>query len=144
MTGNNVGCWSYHIKLLQQFEDDILVLKDYFIADGDAATLIDSAIKNLPSDWDLLYAGNCDSIIINCDHLLDKENILCEAKTNKPIAYTHGYILRNYTVASKLLEKSNSEIPLNFEMANIQSVPYIPAYCGGCEIRWWSFTELLA
>lgn len=43
-------------------------------------------------------------------YYLDREHTLC--KTNQQIACTHGYILRNYTVASNIFERGNAENPL--------------------------------
>lgn len=113
---SHVGCWLSHLKLMQKIEDlkiddNILILEDDFVADGDAVSLIDSAINKLPSNWDLLYVGHCDTRA-RCGNYLDREFDICKCRQNQPVGCTHGYLLRNYTVASRIFEQGNSEEPL--------------------------------
>lgn len=113
---SHVGCWLSHLKLMQKIEDskvedNILILEDDFVADGDAVSLIASAINKLPFNWDLLYVGHCDTRGC-CENYLDRKYDMCKCRKNQPIGCTHGYMLRNYSVASRIFERGNSEEPL--------------------------------
>lgn len=132
-SGSHVGCWLSHLKAFQQILEEpddkmSLIFEDDFIADGNAISLITDNLKSLPDDWDLFYAGHCDSRD-RCERYFGYD--VCKAKSEDKVVCVHAYIVKNKSVAKKLFDAGNVKEPVNadyfFQLAKINRFMTFPS-----------------
>ena len=133
-TAAHIGCWLSHLKafneILKQDVDKMsLILEDDFVADGNAIELVNKYLAQLEKnhEWDLFYAGHCDSRV-NCHRYLDATRKICSTVKQTPCA--HAYIVKNKSAAKKLLDAGNLKEPVNadyfFETAGLKRYMVFP------------------
>lgn len=127
-----LGCFLSHLKVFneianQQGDSMSLIFEDDFLADGSAIQLMNDYIKQLPSDWDLLYVGHCDGRHV-CKNYLNSEKSLCYSEAL--VVCVHAYLLKSKSVAKKLFDTANSIEPTNadfyFQKAGIKTYVVFP------------------
>jgi hypothetical protein len=79
--------------------DLFLILEDDIDVEADIAALLKQALESLPKDWEMFLLGHCD--------LTPVKTYATFCKTLQ-FSCAHAYVIRNSTVASKLIRWSNT------------------------------------
>lgn len=108
-----VGCWQSHLQAYYQMvervekmgevDSPIMILEDDVYLKPNATALINEGAASLPADWEIFFVGfKNDYCFYPVSPFLCRGSMLLDA---------HAYILRNASVAKKLIEYSNKDSP---------------------------------
>ena len=105
-TDGQIGTWQSHLQVYfriveESKKDDrsVLILEDDFDMEVETPALLKQALQSLPNDWDMYLLGHC---YLKCTQT---HATFCK------VGYflcTHAYIIRNSTVASRIIGWSNT------------------------------------
>lgn len=116
------GCWLSHmmayfniserVRLHGEPDLPVLILEDDIYLVPNATSLINQAARSLPDDWELFFVGFKNDY---CYYAVSP--YLCRGSM---ILDTHAYIVRNASVAEKLIQYANRDSP---QVADIYWIP---------------------
>ena len=103
---DQIGAWQSHLQVYfriveESKKDDrpVLILEDDIDTEVETSALVKQALKSLPNDWEMYLLGHC---FLKCTQT---HATFCKVGH---FYCTHAYIIRNSTVASKLIDWSNT------------------------------------
>ncbi len=107
-----IGCSLSHLKVMKHIIDKnitrpVLVFEDDFLADGDAINQVEKALKLLPFNWGLFYAGHCHGRSGTAFQKFGKYSINKLGKELVPC--THAYLINGAKFAKEYLETGNTK-----------------------------------
>jgi GR25 family glycosyltransferase involved in LPS biosynthesis len=113
--------WQSHLQILFKIVNEskvndtpVLILEDDFDMEVNAPSLLKETLNILPSDWEMFLLGHSH---MKCKQVY--ENNICRATF---FYCTFAYIIRNSTVAGKLINWSNTETA---QVADVYWLNYI-------------------
>lgn len=96
---------SDRVRLHGDRDDPVLILEDDSILTSDSLKLIETAGQELPADWEVFVLGYKNDQCLATGYASDH---ICRVKK---FLNAHAYIVRNATVADKLLQFGNTKEP---------------------------------
>ena len=107
----HVGCTLSHLKAMKYIIDNnvtrpVLVFEDDFLADGDAFNKLTKALKKLPVDWGLFYAGHCYSR--SGKHFKDFDGYTINKLDKNLVPCAHAFVINGAKYASQFFEVGNT------------------------------------
>jgi GR25 family glycosyltransferase involved in LPS biosynthesis len=102
------GAWQSHLQIYFKIVGEaskndrpVLILEDDLDMEVNTSSLLQKALSILPNDWEMFFLGHSR---MSCKKVY--ENNICRAHL---FTCTFAYVIRNSTVAKKLIKWSNTE-----------------------------------
>ncbi|CAF3859303.1 unnamed protein product [Rotaria sp. Silwood1] len=120
-TNGQTATWQSHLQVyftvinaVSANDRPVLIFEDDFDLEVNASYLLKEALSSLPNDWEIFFLDHSN---MQCKRVYP--NNICRAHT---FFCADAYIIRNSTVARKLINWSNTETP---QVADVFWHPYI-------------------
>lgn len=126
ITSGHIGCILSHYMLWQTLMylpyEEIVILEDDVILCENFIQKLSQCKKNLPSDWQYVFIGNC-CLDSEPNHIKISENIIT---TNTPPLCTHAYMVKKSSLPI-LLETNHmawSHIDIQIQKRSLKQLKY--------------------